>query len=82
LSAINTHDAAKDGVDTTEVHFLERKEMYNPINESQWQAIKYIACHLLDKWIRNYKLVIVEERSYTEELQTYLEVDRVRKGMS
>jgi len=82
LNAINTNDAAKDGVETIEVHILERKEMYNFINESQWQAIKCIARHLLNKWIRNYKLVILEKRSRTEELQTYLEVDRARKDMS
>jgi hypothetical protein len=70
LNAINTHDAAKDGVETTEIHVLERKEMYNPINESKWQTIKCIARHLLNKWIRNYKLVILENRSRTEELQT------------
>jgi hypothetical protein len=81
LNAINTRDAAKNGVETTEVHVLERKEIYNPIHESQWQAIKWIAHHLLNKLIRNYKLVILEERSQTEELQTYLEVDRARKDM-
>jgi hypothetical protein len=82
LNAINAHGAATDGVETTEVHVLERKEIYNPINESQWQAIKCIAHHLLTKLIRNYKLVILEERSQTEELQTYLEVDRARKDVS
>jgi len=81
LNAINTHNAAKDGVETTEVHILERKEMYNPITESQWQAIKCIDRHLLNKWIRNYKLVILEKRSHKEELQTYLEVGRARKDM-
>jgi hypothetical protein len=82
LNAINTHDAAKDGVETTEVHILERKEMYNPINESQWQTIKCIVCHLLNKWIRKNKFVVLEGRSHTEELQTYLEVDRARKDIS
>jgi hypothetical protein len=82
LNAINTHDAAKDGVETTEVRILERKEMCNPINESQWQAIRCIGHHLLNKWIWNYKFVILEDRSHTEELQTYLEVDRARKDMS
>ena len=56
--------------------------MYNAINESQWQAIRCIVHHLLNKWIRKYKSVILEDRSHTEELQTYLEIDRARKDMS
>jgi hypothetical protein len=56
--------------------------MYNPINESHWKAIKCIARHLLNKWPWNYKLVILKDRSHTEEMQIYLEFDRARKDIS
>jgi hypothetical protein len=82
LNALNTHDAAKDRVQTTAVYICENKEMYNPINESQWQAVTCIARHLLNKWIRNYKFVILEESSHTEEMHTHVGVDRARRNMS